>query len=294
MFLFIIILFVSTAVYAQDAIQTSDIVDTPVEIVEPEFQLLDEIVVVIYGKEAVGIITKSDIDRPGLNGEQRTLDDLIFEHLVFLDAKAHGITVSDDEVDRYLETIQRDNNLTHENLEQIFAASGYTFEEGRELFKRMQTVSMMLDFKVRSKLIIRRKDVQKYYDEHPEYQEAEYLISRAVVDNATQQDVTTWLADDACAHKISWSSPVWLQESEIAQDKLSITKLKTNEIITITKSHNSVELYKLLEKKERRLRDIDERFHEISRILQRPYYEQLMQEYKDSLKQQMTVSYLRS
>lgn len=285
----------ATTVYGQDAIiQTSDIVDidSSSEITQQEFQVLDEILVVIYGKEAVGIVTKSDIDRPGLNGEQRTLDDLIFENLVFLDAKAHGISVTDDEVDRYLDTIQRDNNLTQENLEQIFAASGYTYEEGKDLFKRMQTVSMMLDFKVRSKLMVRRKDVQKYYDEHPEYQEAEYCISRAVIKDKTVAEVQECIENHSCADEITWSASFWIQEAEIAEDKRFITTLKPGEIKIISQAVGPVELYKLLEKKERRLRDIDERFHEITRTLQRPYYEQLMQEYKDSLYNQMTISYL--
>lgn len=280
----------------QELLETSDLTDTSSLVDQSEqvqdFQIIDEIVVIIYGKERNAIITRSDIQRPGLNGEKRELDEIIFQELVALDAHAHNIQVSDEEGDRDIDGIQRDNNLTRENLEQIFASSGYTFAEGKAFFKKMKTVSMMLDFKVRSNLMVRRKDIQAYYDAHPEYVDAQYLISRAVVADKTVDEVKACVKKPSCSKHFSWSSPFWIADSEIAQEKSFIKTMPLNELLVAGETMEGVELYKLLEKKERRLREFDERYHEIARLLQKPQYEKLMNQYKDSLMKQMAVVHL--
>src|SRR6266404_2947356 len=143
------------------------------------FVLLDQIEVVVYGQEDVEIITKSDIDRPSLGGGFRTKEELVFEREVLLDAKKHHIPQDDEAVDAYLAQIQREHNLSQEELENIFTNSGYTLEEGREQLQMLQTVNTMLDVKIRSNLIIPRKEVEEYYKNHPTMIEATYTLQRA-------------------------------------------------------------------------------------------------------------------
>ena len=61
---------------------------------------LDSIVATVMNDEGTEIITLSDTKRPSLSGAPRTVDDMIFELLVFLDALKHKITPDDDAVDK--------------------------------------------------------------------------------------------------------------------------------------------------------------------------------------------------
>jgi hypothetical protein len=117
---------------------------------------------VIFGQEGSQVITASDVARPSLAGVQQTLDDIIFERLVYMDAQKYKILSDNDAVDRYLAIVQKENNLTHEQLRDIFSVSGYTYEEGREQFRVLQTVNSMLDFKIRSHVIVPKKQVEAY------------------------------------------------------------------------------------------------------------------------------------
>src|SRR5690606_21675130 len=160
---------------------TSDIIcDVVVEDISDKSSLilLDQIEMVIFGQEDVEIVTKSDIDRPALGGGYRTEDEIIFERSVLLDAKKHKIPNDEEAVDAGIEQMKREHDLSDEDLEAIFKASDYTLQEGRQQFQTMQMINTMLDVKVRSNLIVPRRDVEAYYNQHPEVVEATYTLER--------------------------------------------------------------------------------------------------------------------
>src|SRR3989304_1325054 len=109
--------------------------------------LLDSIKVVIYGVEGTEIITKSDVDRLSLEGKPRTLDDIILERLMYLDAKKFKMQPDEAAIEKHLGAIQRENNLSSNDLKQIFRSAGYSFEEGREQLGMMSAVNSIVDFK---------------------------------------------------------------------------------------------------------------------------------------------------
>src|SRR5437867_1197347 len=75
-----------------------------------ECYLLDTIQAVVYSEEGAEIVTKSDIDRPGLDGSFRTLEDVVLERLMYLDAKRFKILPDQDTIDKHLKAVQRENN----------------------------------------------------------------------------------------------------------------------------------------------------------------------------------------
>ena len=122
------------------------------------------------------VFARSDVMRPSLAGVTQSLDDIIFERLVFLDAQKYKIVPDEDAVDKYLAMVQKENNLTLDQLKDIFASAGYTYEEGRQQFRVMQTVNSMLGLKIHSQVLVPRAQVEEYYNTHPEIIEAEYHL----------------------------------------------------------------------------------------------------------------------
>ena len=172
----------------------------------------------------------------------------------------------------------------------IFTAAGYTFEEGREQLRLMQSVNTMLDFKIRSNLIVPRKDVQAYYDQHPEYVEASYVLQHTFVPfSATKSKKKQYdeLVQFAKTGKglsgIVWSQPFTINRSDVAVEKQFIFDMQPDEISLPQKTAEGFELFRLQEKHDKALRSFDDRYREIVDILRRPKYDELLTEYKKSL-----------
>jgi len=259
--------------------------------------LLDTIEAVVYVQNNAKIITKSDVDRPSLGGETRSLLDIIFEWLVFLNAKKQGILQDEDALESYLRAIQREHNLTDKELKDIFTAAGYTYEEGREQLLMMQTNKNMIEFKIRSNLIIPRKEVIAYYQAYPQMLEATYVLQRAFfpfslskIKEQQKKELIKFSTKNEST--IEWSEPFPpIKQSDIAKEKKFIITMQPDDISLPVKIFNGFELFRLKEKIEGRLLTLDERYHEIVTILQQPKYEELLQDYKDRLFDNAAISY---
>lgn len=261
--------------------------------------LLDQIEVVIYGQEDVEIITKSDIDRPSLGGGFRTKDEIIFEREVLLDAKKHHLPQDEESIDAYLVQMQREHNLSQKELEEIFTSSGYTIEEGREQLQVMQTVNTMLDIKIRSNLIVPRRDVEEYYKNNPTIVEATYTLERSFVPQSkkisadAQQNVLTKYAQNGKGVSgIVWSDPFIINHSDIAENKHFIYDMNPGQISLPHPINGGFEIFRLVEKTPEQVKSLDEVYRDIVDVLRRPKYEELMENYRNFLLKSAAVVYL--
>jgi|SRR5690606_9889063 len=281
---------------------TSDIIcDVVVEDISDKSSLilLDQIEMVIFGQEDVEIITKSDIDRPALGGGYRTQDEIVFERSVLLDAKKHKIPQDEEAVDAGMAQMQREHNLSHEELENIFLASGYTFEEGRQQLQVMQTVNTMLDVKVRSNLIVPRRDVEQYYEDHPDIIESTYTLERLFIpfDKKMSTVRQKRILEKYCAtgdKKLESLSGVvfTLNHSDVAESKQFIYSMEPGQVSSPQEVEGGFELLRLVEKTPEYKKTLDEMYHEIVDILRRPKYEELMHKYRDQLMKNVSIIYL--
>ena len=261
--------------------------------------LLDQIEVVIYGQEDVEIITKSDIDRPSLGGGFRTKDELVFEREVLLDAKKHHIPQDEEAIDAYLAQMQREHNLSEKELENIFTSSGYTIEEGRQQLQMMQTVNTMLDVKIRSNLIVPRKDVEEYYKNNPTIIEATYTLERAFVPQSKkmsadeQRNVLVKYAQNGKGVSgIVWGDAFVINHSDIAESKHFIYTMNIGQISSPQSVNGGFEMFRLVEKTSEETKSLEESYREIVDILRRPKYEELMENYRNFLLKTAAVVYL--
>jgi hypothetical protein len=253
----------------------------------PSFPVVDAIIARVYGQEGCHIITKSDLERPGLGGQLRSLNDLIFEGMVYLDALKHKVIIDDEAVDKYLQMIQRENNVTLEQIEQSFKDAGYTVAEGREQLRVMQTVNTMVNLRVNKNLVVPRKDVELYFKTYPEYTPEEFMFQYAFVaeDGSVDQKerVSRALKATDQHDSFDWTKPFAILETDIAEEKKYLCTLSLGAISEPNKVEGGYELYRMVEKKEARLKTLDERYHQIVEILRRPKMKELQDEYRKKL-----------
>lgn len=267
--------------------------------VEKDLVLYDQIELVIFGESDVEIVTKADMVRPSFGGGSKTQEQLIFEKSVLLDAKKHNVPCDEETIDTGMDQMKREYNLSQDDLEAIFNESGYTMQEGRDQFRDMHMINMMFDAKVRSHLIIPRKEIDAYCSEHPESIEATYTLERffvPFVPGKTEQEQrkaivrtlkTKGIEGLATTSRIEFV----LNHSEIAPSKRFIYSMKLGSVAGPFALSDGFELFRLTDKVEEHLKTVEERYHEVADILRRPKYEKLMQEYRDYLMKNISIIY---
>ena len=265
---------------------------------DDELFLIDSLKAVVYGQERTDLITLSDVTRPSIDGSQQNLEDLVVSKLICQDAARYKMEPDNDAVDNHLKAVQRENNLSLDDLKSIFTSAGYTYEEGKEQFKIMTSVGTMVDFRIKSRLIVPEKDIQAYYQEHPIIKEAAYQVERAQVvapqgmDHAVFMQELQLLVDTGKSKlDIEWADPFWINKSELAQDKQFLTTLEVGCIAMGVESATGIELFRLKNKKEEHLVSLEERYNEIADVLKRPKYNELFDAYKKDLFTNAAVIY---
>jgi hypothetical protein len=260
--------------------------------------LEDTIDVVLVTQEGTDIITRSDVERPGLQGTARTVDDLVFESLVYLDAKKHKVEPDDDAVDRYLAKIMQENGMSLHELEEVFRQGGRTLKEGRDELRKMQAVNGMMDFKIRSNMIVPRKEVEAYYNDNPEYDPAQYQLEYAFVayDTKTDKELQKQNINDSLmqqrADYLRFGNPFWVNAQDLAHDRQAITGIAKGEHV-IFESDEGFEVYRMCDLKERRLRTLQERYRDIVALLMQPKYQQMMMDYRSQLLDGASLLYFK-
>ena len=252
--------------------------------------LLDQCLAVIFTSGGSVVITQSDIDRPSLDGAVKTIEDVIFELLVLQYAKDHGIEISEDSIDKYLESIQREHGLTSRQLKEMFTQAGYTYQEGREQIGAMFAVGEVMNFKIRSRLVIPEREVRAYYDAHPIIQDSRARVKRGFIPFNKKIDIEKQKDDIEKRIKakkkikgIEWSQPFWVQKGDIASDKQFLFEVDLNFLSGLQEVTDGFEIYKVLEQFSERLIPISDRYHEISDSLLEPRYNKLYEEFKREL-----------
>ncbi len=259
---------------------------------------LDGIKAIIYTEGDTHIITESDLARLSLDGGEKKLEEEIFREIAYERAKQRKMLPDEEAIDKHLKTVQRENNLTPEQLKAIFSSAGYTYEEGRNEFTVMTAVNSLLDFEIRSRLIVPEKDVLAYYHAHPEQRPASYQLERTVVaipEGVSKDDFRQELEVFARTQKgfkdIVWSKPFWIAHPDLAEDKMFIATMKVGGISMPVEIEGGFELFKLKNAKQEHNAPLEERYQEIAAILRKPRYDALMKEYRKSLFDSASIIY---
>lgn len=266
---------------------------------EVNAQLVDEIAVIIYGTERKTVISKSELERLSIDGRKRNIDDLIIEELMYQDALRYKIPVDEEVVDKYIFSIQKQHGITLNDVKEIFRSSGYTYEEGRDQLRMMYAVNSMLEVKINSRLFVSKKEVEAYYNEHPEYDEARFQFQTVLLPYSystprDKQRASIMQAVNAgkLSKQYSWSDPFWLNASEIAEDRQFLTLLPEGGCSEPQEVGGGFELFKLLKKEDEHLTPLARRYRMIVEELRQPKFQQKLEEYRLDLLKNATVVYL--
>lgn len=219
--------------------------------------IIDEISAIVYC-DGPHIIISSESTKPDLNGSPRTLEDAVKDELMLCDAKKLHITVTADDVNRYMGELQKNNHMTRAGMERAMEEIGYTYQEGLERLRRRQTIEQLLDSRVRGdvRFIVTREDVMAFDALNPVWETATYTLMETIVDDpcAGETQFTQKQLD-----LFSWEEPFDVKESQLAEDKKFIVNAQEGEIVFRERlGENQFELTRLARKRPRRKIGLDD------------------------------------
>jgi len=94
------------------------------------------------------------------------LDNLVNEKIAEQQIMKLGIKVTEKDVDEAIEKVKRENNFTQEELIYSLKREGITLKEYREKIKKEIERFRLVNYEVKSKIVITEEDIKKYYQIH--------------------------------------------------------------------------------------------------------------------------------
>jgi hypothetical protein len=261
----------------------------------PAKEILNEVRAVIGGPTEAVLILTQDI-RPWLDGTPRTLRDLVIEKLILIDAESLKLQPTEEDVDRVILQIQKNNNYTHEKLLEMLTTIDYTMEEFREDLKHRHAIDMMLDYRVRSdkRMTVSEEEVKAWWNAHAENQFK--LMTGHITTTLSKDQLEKEFKKGALTDPIDWENPFTIAESQLPEEKQFIKDKKAGEIVLIEPEEHGFEITKLISQGKEPLKSGDKekdqkRYKDIERQLQMQRYGTVREEYEKKLLKNAKISF---
>ena len=257
--------------------------------------ILDQGVVVVSGPVCNTMITHSDVvDKLNLDGTKIPLEHQIKTEIIRQEVVADKMPIDDTAADKYLANIQKTNNLSLDDLEELAGQCHRTFSELKQLLSLQYTYDFFLYHKFRAHLVPSDQDVEDYCSENPDVEPGHCVIQVAfiefTIDNRQEvsDKVQAIIAGTMSDSSIEWSSPVKVNNADIADEKMFIKDMTTGQIHLI-EDKNVFELYRLVEKQDERVVPVEDRKAFVVDILNRKMYEDLLKKYEERMMDDVAI-----
>jgi peptidyl-prolyl cis-trans isomerase SurA len=183
------------------------------ELVDRIVAVVNDEVISLYDLEQAMKPYRQQIEALGYGSDQERrmlfklredlLNQLVDEKLTDQEVKKYKISVSDEEVDRFIENLKKSNFYTDEQFQAALAQEGMTLDEYRERVRERMLRTQLLNRQVKSKIVITEEDIRSYYEAHKEQYAGEkkfhlkHIVIRvpAMADSARRAAVRRQMAE---------------------------------------------------------------------------------------------------
>lgn len=259
-------------------------------------ETVDEVLAVVYHPEGNATVLLSDLTG-SIDGQEKSLREVILERLMVLDARKYKIVITEEELDRFLAQLQKQNGWTRNDLIQFGDEHGFSYDGMRELLRDKQMVNQVLDYRVRAdkRMMVGREEALAYYEAHPEAEEATYTLDIAYVpfSKYDAKTIDNFLKSKKIPADIMWDEPFTLKASELAEDRKFITTEKIGAIVLVDKLDDGYELTRLVEKTDAVSVPFEEAYGRIVMQMRQERFQQVLQDYQEELLKSAKIKFCR-
>jgi len=150
-------------------VQSAKLIDRIVAVVNDDIILLselDESFKPYADRIMASGYSPDEESRTIFNIREEILNQLIDQKLTDQQIKQSKIIVGDDEINSAIERLKEANLFTDEELREMLKAEGLTMEEYQEQIKDQILRAKLVNFEIKSKIVITKEDIESYYKSH--------------------------------------------------------------------------------------------------------------------------------
>ena len=262
-------------------------------------ETINKTVAIIYGGDEIEVVTKVDCERNPLGQGNISPEEAVLERLMYLETKKLQISVDDDAIETYLLGIQTQHDISREQLAEIFRQAGYTMGGGREHFRRAKSVERLLEYKIKTKIVVSKEDIEEYYKQHPIKVEAVCVVQIGVIPFSSKESVQEQqrriendIKNKKTLKNVKWSDPLEMKKSSVASNMLYLFDQQVGYVSKPETVEDGFKIFRLKNSTPEGLKPLSERYSEILNELRLPLYKKLLEDYKEELLQRASISIL--
>ncbi len=135
-------------------------------------EIYDKIIAVVNGEPitlseigAVDLFKRSD-DLNSFNTLVKKVEEAIEYTLILQEASRLHINVTDDDVEKSIQSILRRNRITEEQLKKALENEGVTYKIYKKMIKARLAKARILSSLIKPKILVKKEEVEKFYREH--------------------------------------------------------------------------------------------------------------------------------
>ncbi len=129
------------------------------------------------------------------------IQQLIDQEITNQEVKKAQISVSDGEIDTYVERIKQMNSFTDEDLRTMLESEGVSLEQYKKEIRNILLRNKLIQYEVKSRIVVTQKDIDDYYEKHKDEfkdkkkEEVTGLISDKIFQIQADEKFGKWVAD---------------------------------------------------------------------------------------------------
>ncbi len=181
-------------------------------------------------------------------------------------AETHMLPTAVD-VERQLVSFKIQNNLTEltdQQFEEQLKLHGFTLKSYRRQLGRMIAAENVKRIEISEKIVVTAQEVDAYYKNNPEYTRDEYHLKVCTIAEEQIPDQATLIKEN----KLGWEDLGWVEKKDIGKNFSAVFSMKPGSISKPIKSDDGYQLVQLVNKRDRHLKTLTERYGDIERHLQ--------------------------
>lgn len=145
---------------------------------EEHVRVLDNVVAVVDGEPVTASELRAYIDERGSSdldqsagqsgsSERKLLEDMLLVRMLEREAREIGVAVAEQEIDAYVEQIQRQNGVDEDGLTQLLGSQGLTLKQYRRQVRTDILRARVLALRVGNKINIVDEDINAFLEDNP-------------------------------------------------------------------------------------------------------------------------------
>ena len=256
---------------------------------EPKIEVIDEIKVRVNGVN----ITQSFLDKPQIviGGQKLSLEDAITDELLFQKAVERQMLPNLPEVDKHIMNLKIHNNIAHlteEEFEKELQEEGLSLQEYKAQMTRYIAVERLKGAEFNERVVVTTQEAEDYYKKNPSWSEEKYLLKICSVATELIDENGKLIKED----NLEWEELGWINKKDLSSNLSFVSNMKKGETGKAIKSEDSYQVVKVVDRSEKFLRSMDERYFEIEQVLHDQKKSEFERVFEKELRTDASIVYL--